>query len=423
MRNQANIDAMEFARFIAAEVLVVLAFSLVYSVVTIYIANCEVSFRWMKRKPYWTKRLGTLTLDGRSVRRACKRAFATTTRPVTGASWRISAAYRVGLEAAAEALTRAKCSRLRTGALSFAPRTRSLGRLPVPLNAARPEIQLKPTQQRALAALSVPGRHELTRGLYEELTGVSRSQAAYDLAELVEVGILCRVGGGRATRYRLAQQPGQRHWTSDRIRAELEAFCGGSPTWPSPKAFKSAGRGDLYVAASRYGGIGYWAAELGLARRGSEPETKPVSLRGKLAWAGAGALAALGLATAAGAVLVGLTRSTTPVATPASPAAPAVASGRVSDESAHRIHSRADEARPQRATPERAQASGKKHLVRRAPERPASRSTSISYTTAPQSSSTSSSAAARTALAATPTGPTPLRAPSTGSPPAPLKAP
>jgi hypothetical protein len=415
--------AMEIAKFIAVELLVVLAFSLVYFLRGIYIANFEVRFGWMKRKPYWTKRLEMPALDVRSVPMACKRAFATTVRPVTGAARRISAAYRVRLEAAAEALTQARRSRLRTGALSFERRTRSWGRLPVPHNAARPQIQLKPTQQRALAALSVPGRHELTRGLYEELAGVSRSQAAYDLAELVEAGILCRVGGGRATRYRLAQQPGQRHWTSDRIRAELEAFCAGQPTWPSPTAFKSAGRGDLYVAASRYGGIGYWAAELGLTRRGSEPETKPVSLLRKLAWAGAGALAALGLATAAGAVLVGLTRPTTPVATPARPAPPAVATGRVSDESTHRIRSTADEALPQRATPERAEASGKKPLIRRAPERPASRSTSISYTTAPQSSSTSSSAATRTASAATPTGPTPLRAPSTGSPPAPLKAP
>ena len=95
----------------------------------------------------------------------------------------------------------------------------------MPHNAVTSRIQLKPAQQRALAALDVPSRSELTRGQYEELAGVSRSQAAYDLAELVEAGILCRVGGGRATRYRLAQAPGQRHWTSDRIRAELEAFC------------------------------------------------------------------------------------------------------------------------------------------------------------------------------------------------------
>src|SRR5207247_1237315 len=99
------------------------------------------------------------------------------------------------------------------------------------------------------------GRHdgheaELTRGAYQQICGVSRSQAAYDLAELVEAGVLERIGGGRSTRYVLVREPNssRRHWTSDRIRSELVHFCAGRPAWPSAREFKSAGRTDLYVA-------------------------------------------------------------------------------------------------------------------------------------------------------------------------------
>jgi hypothetical protein len=132
------------------------------------------------------------------------------------------------------------------------------------------EAQLKPAQRKAIDALSSGGTHELTRARYQELAGVSRSQAAYDLADLVEAGILLREGAGRATRYRLARAPqsGRRRWTSDRIRAELTEFCSDRAAWPSAAEFKGAGRSDLYVAASRYGGIGFWVAELGFARSG-----------------------------------------------------------------------------------------------------------------------------------------------------------
>src|SRR4026209_2724791 len=47
---------------------------------------------------------------------------------------------------------------------------------------------LKPAQHAALAALSDGSAEQLTRGQYEQLTGASRSQAAYDLADLVEPG-------------------------------------------------------------------------------------------------------------------------------------------------------------------------------------------------------------------------------------------
>ena len=63
---------------------------------------------------------------------------------------------------------------------------------------------LKPAQRLGLAALNEGTTNELTREQYQQLTGVSRSQAAYDLAELVETGLIERVGGGRSTRYRRA---------------------------------------------------------------------------------------------------------------------------------------------------------------------------------------------------------------------------
>ena len=56
----------------------------------------------------------------------------------------------------------------------------------MPQRASKGRIELKPTQERVLAALAEDGSVGLTRGRYEDLAGVSRSQAAYDLAELVE---------------------------------------------------------------------------------------------------------------------------------------------------------------------------------------------------------------------------------------------
>jgi hypothetical protein len=154
---------------------------------------------------------------------------------------------------------------------------------------------LKPAQRRALLALESERGIFLTRSEYERITGVGRSQAAYDLSELVKAGRLIRVGGGRSTRYVLAHESAsQRHWTSDRIRHELEAFCRGRSAWPTASEFKAAGRGDLYVAASRYGGVAHWASELGLHRFGrlNAARTRPAPLRSRLAWGFAGALAA-----------------------------------------------------------------------------------------------------------------------------------
>ena len=171
-------------------------------------------------------------------------------------------------------------------------------------NARRFEAgQLKPAQQLALGALARIDATDLTRARYQELTGVSRSQAAYDLAELVEAGLLVRIGAGRATRYHLppANDSGRRRWTDGRIRTELSAFCSDRTRWPSAAEFRSAGRSDLYVAASRYGGIGFWSAELGFPRpeRGRVPTRARTPLQRRATLAIAAALAfALGAGAA-----------------------------------------------------------------------------------------------------------------------------
>jgi DNA-binding transcriptional ArsR family regulator len=166
---------------------------------------------------------------------------------------------------------------------------------------------LKPAQYAALTALDDGSAEQLTRGQYEQLTGVSRSQAAYDLAELVEAGLVERVGSGRATRYRLPRraQPSQRHWTNERIRAALAEFCADRMAWPSAGEFKAAGHGDLYVAASRYGGIGFWASELGFSRKAkAAPRRRPRrSLRPVLRWTPVAAAFAFVLLGLGGAVL------------------------------------------------------------------------------------------------------------------------
>ena len=179
----------------------------------------------------------------------------------------------------------------------------------MPQQRSTDHFELKPAQQRVLGVLKSEGTSRLTRARYEELSGVSRSQAAYDLAELVENGMLERLGSGRATRYRIVHQStpgrnGRRRWTQERIRASLQEFCTGRDGWPSAAEFKRAGRFDLYVAASRYGGIRFWTTELGLTR---EPQTAAPAARSRrwtfrprLQWVPAAAVAALALALAGG---------------------------------------------------------------------------------------------------------------------------
>lgn len=191
-------------------------------------------------------------------------------------------------------------------------------RMQVPQRVSAARSELKATQQRVLAALDNDGTTKLTRGLYEEIAGVSRSQAAYDLSELVSAGILERVGGGRSTSYRLVRRErngnGQRRWTNDRIRAGLEQFCTGRDAWPSASEFKAAGHSDLYVAASRYGGISFWTNELGFSRPARTSPTEPETTRAptrerrqwrpRIGWAVAGLAFAVALFAAGGASFV-----------------------------------------------------------------------------------------------------------------------
>jgi hypothetical protein len=58
-------------------------------------------------------------------------------------------------------------------------------------------------------------------------------------------------------------------WTEERIRGELERFCAGRDAWPTEREFIEAGQRRLYGAASRNGGVAWWAEQLGLAYRRS----------------------------------------------------------------------------------------------------------------------------------------------------------
>jgi hypothetical protein len=301
---------------------------------------------------------------------------------------------------------------------------------------------LKPAQQRALALLRDGRERVLTRGAYQALCGVSRSQAAYDLAELVEAGVLERVGGGRSTRYVLVRQPNstRRHWTSDRIRAELAHFCEGRTEWPSAREFKAAGRADLYVAASRYGGIAFWAGEVGLARTPRRWEPRPFArLRLSLSWAMIGAVGgALGVAGVF-AIVQGFPRHTpTSVAHHArSVAAPKTSGGKNSQTQAQKTAKSVKHVAPaapkvvkrtrthrDQSTPSTSSGSGTAVLAARTVS---SASSSPSTTRAPTTGSTSSPTPTRTtssSSSSTSSGPTPLMAPrQSSSTPPPLPPP
>ena len=365
-------------------------------------------FAWTKASSQWTKAQLTLSSTGFQARGRCKTTISASARAFTGRLSELDAFRDRFLRQTSES------------ALTYELELRRPGESRVP-HAAIGSSQMKPTQQRAVAALTADPASQLTRGQYEELARVSRSQAAYDLAELVEAGILERVGKGRATHYRLAREGGtQRHWTNDRIRAELEAFCADRETWPSATEFKAADRGDLYVAASRYGGIAHWAEELRFSRsaRNETAAPRPSPLRTKLKWAGAGALAALGLAAAGGAVLVSLDRHGTPPTTRAAqPPASAPTLG-VTDESLHWAPATARKVHTRPAQRVRQAPRARRHRSHASPAKTSS--------TPAQTRTTSGVAGVRTVSSFTPAPPsypTPMRAPSGGGAPPPLKAP
>jgi Fic family protein len=135
-------------------------------------------------------------------------------------------------------------------------------------------LQLRSSQQAALSALRLQGRREFTRREYEQAARVGRSAANSDLKQLVRHRVLETRGSGPATRYVFSaavptRAAGARRgrpttWNDALIERALRGFLADRDGWPSPKEFQNAGRGDLYAAASRSGGIARWRRMLGL---------------------------------------------------------------------------------------------------------------------------------------------------------------
>jgi cell filamentation protein, protein adenylyltransferase len=134
------------------------------------------------------------------------------------------------------------------------------------------QMQLRSSQQRALTRLRLDGRQEFKRKEYEHAGGVGRSSAIGDLQDLVSHGILLVRGNGPSTRYAFPGRvranrkagPGRpARWTDAVIERELRSYLADRADWPRPEEFRAAGRGDLYMAASRSGGIARWRGMLG----------------------------------------------------------------------------------------------------------------------------------------------------------------
>jgi hypothetical protein len=288
-------------------------------------------------------------------------------------------------------------------------------------------VEFKPAQQRAVAVLKDGHESELTRGAYEQICGVSRSQAAYDLAELVEAGVLERIGGGRSTRYVLVREPNssRRHWTSDRIRSELVHFCAGRPAWPSAREFKSAGHTDLYVAASRYGGVAFWADELGLPRAARRWEAPSLPrLRLSLSWAMIGALGGALAVGAAVAIVQGFPRAAPKAVAEHAGSVVATAKSPTAKNSTPRARTSAKRATTAKARAHRRTTTS--HAAVAKPSSSASTTPILAVRTvsasppppSPPAPSTTSSTRAGTTTTSSSTGssgPTPLMAPRTGS--------
>jgi Fic family protein len=134
-------------------------------------------------------------------------------------------------------------------------------------------LQLSAGQEAALTALRIEGSREFTRRDYERAGRVGRATAGNDLRALIEHGVVESRGSGPASRYaftgpgRTAAPDGRGRptkWTEARIETGLREFLAGRDGWPSAREFAAAGRGDLYAAASRNGGIGRWRRAVGL---------------------------------------------------------------------------------------------------------------------------------------------------------------
>jgi Fic family protein len=135
-------------------------------------------------------------------------------------------------------------------------------------------LRLTAGQERGLTALRLQGRREFNRREYEQAAAVGRSTAGGDLRDLVRHGVLAIRGGGPHTRYAFSgsiqarDRPSRRgrppKWTDTVIERELRAFLDGRSEWPSPGEFRAAGKGPLYAAATKAGGIPRWRRIVGL---------------------------------------------------------------------------------------------------------------------------------------------------------------
>jgi Fic family protein len=141
--------------------------------------------------------------------------------------------------------------------------------------AGAPPLLLNPGQERALTALRIQGRREFTRREYEEAAGIGRAAAGNDIRQLIHHGVVAPRGRSTATRYAFTgsaeSAPGERgkrgrpaEWTETKIERELRDFLADRSTWPSPKEFQAAGKGGLYAAAGRNGGVGRWRRIVGM---------------------------------------------------------------------------------------------------------------------------------------------------------------
>jgi Fic family protein len=135
-------------------------------------------------------------------------------------------------------------------------------------------LRLTASQERALATLRIEGRQEFNRRDYERAAGVARTTANEEIGALVRHGVLVPRGASSATRYafssvarpdhRTGRRGRKRKWKDQVIERELKAFLKGRSAWPPREEFQAAGRGDLYSAASRAGGISRWRRIFGL---------------------------------------------------------------------------------------------------------------------------------------------------------------
>jgi len=144
------------------------------------------------------------------------------------------------------------------------------------LTAGGPEpLRLTAGQERALTALRVQGRREFARRDYEAAASVGRTAASEEISELIRHSLLVPRGSGPATRYvfstmvtaasKNARRPGRPpSWNDARIERELREFLAGRTSWPKQGEFAAAAKGDLYAAASRFGGIARWRRVFGL---------------------------------------------------------------------------------------------------------------------------------------------------------------